>query len=451
MNKKILIIGVVVLIALTVGLYFFFSTRSDNAVVTNEPNVTSITYKNTDYGFNFTLPESWQGYTVINETWNGNPLTNTPAQTGPKLIIRNPKWTASAPYEDLPILVFTTAQWNSYTKEDFAVSAAPIPATELAHNSTYVFALPPRWNFDDNLGYKEAENIFAGNPISTFNIANNLNTGKSEAIDANNATYNINGQSVTLVNGVSIVPVAPGSQSMVTTRYFGNGVTHDFDADGRLDTAFILTQNTGGSGTFYYVVVALNTAHGYVGSSGFLLGDRIAPQTTNMSQNTSTPNVIIVNYADRKAGEPFTTAPSVGKSVWLKLDTKTLQLGEVIKNFEGEADPNKMTLGMKTWNWVNTKYSNGTTVTPKTNKFALTFKADKTFSATTDCNGVGGEYTVKGNKITFTKMMSTLMFCEGSQEQDYSKMLDQVESYMFTSKGELVLNLKLDTGSMIFK
>ena len=266
-----------------------------------------------------------------------------------------------------------------------------------------------------------------------------------------NATYIIEGQSVKLVSGVSIVPAAPGSASNVITQYFGNEVNHDFDGDGRQDTAFILTQNTGGSGTFYYVVVALNKVDGYKGSQGFLLGDRISPQTTEMSQNSSTPDVIVVNYADRKKGETFTVQPSVGKSVWLKLDTKTMQFGEVAQNFEGEADPNKMTLGMKTWNWVSTMYSNDMTVTPKINKFELTLKDNKTFSATTDCNGVGGEYTVSGDKITFTKMMSTQMYCDGSQEQEYSKMLSQVQSYMFTSKGELVFSLKLDTGTMIFR
>jgi len=277
------------------------------------------------------------------------------------------------------------------------------------------------------------------------------NPGKSEAVYPKDATYSIDGQPVTLVNGVSVSPAAPGSASMITTRYFGNEITHDFDGDGRLDTAFILTQNTGGSGTFYYVVVSLNMARGYIGSAGFLLGDRISPKAIEMSKNLSTPDVIVVNYADRKTGEAFTVKPSVGKSVWLKLDIKTMQLGEVIQNFEGEADPNKMTLGMKTWNWVNTIYSNDTIVIPKTNKFAVTFKTDKTFSATTDCNGVGGEYIINGNKITLTKMMSTMMYCEGSQEQDYSKMLSQIQSYMFTSKGELVFSLKLDTGSMIFK
>lgn len=267
-----------------------------------------------------------------------------------------------------------------------------------------------------------------------------------------NATYTIDGQMVTLKDGVSVVPAAPGSASRVTTQYFGNEVSSDFDGDGRSDTAFIVTQNTGGSGTFYYLVAALNTIHGYVGSQSFLLGDRIAPQTTEMSRDPKTPKIIIVNYADRKAGESFAVQPSVGKTVRLILDPKTMQFGEVAANFEGEADPQKMTLGMQTWNWVQTVYNNDTTVTPKVaKKFTLTLKSDKTFSATTDCNGVGGEYTVTGNRIKFTKMMSTLMYCEGSQEQDFTKMLGQVQSYMFSSRGELVFDLQYDSGSMIFR
>jgi heat shock protein HslJ len=252
------------------------------------------------------------------------------------------------------------------------------------------------------------------------------------------ATYGIDGQSVTA--------------SVITTQYFGNEVSHDFDGDGRQDTVFILTQNTGGSGTFYYVVVALNTVNGYVGSHGLFLGDRIAPQTTEIAQSPGNSNIVVVNYADRKPNESFAVAPSVAKSIWLLLDPKTMQFGEVAQNFEGEADPTKMTLGMQKWNWIRTLYSDGKIVAPRTTgKFILTLKADKTFSASTDCNGVGGEYTTTGNKITFTKMMSTLMYCDGSQEQDFTKMIGEIQSYHFTSKGELVFDLKMDSGSMIFK
>ncbi len=158
------------------------------------------------------------------------------------------------------------------------------------------------------------------------------------AADYKDAEYIIDGQRVRLVDGKAEVEAAPGSASKITTTYFGNEVRHDLNGDGREDVAFLLTQNSGGSGTFYYVVAALNTERGWVGSEALLLGDRIAPQTTEVSQNPKHVGVIIVNYADRAPGEPMTTQPSVGKSIWLKLDPATMQWGEVAQNFEGESD-----------------------------------------------------------------------------------------------------------------
>jgi hypothetical protein len=106
----------------------------------------------------------------------------------------------------------------------------------------------------------------------------------------------------------------PGSAAKIVTRYFGNEATGDLNSDGTPDTALLLTQSGGGSGTFYYVVVALKTKDGYMGTNAVLLGDRIAPQTTELRDGT-----VIVNYADRKPGEAMTTLPSVGVSKYLKV------------------------------------------------------------------------------------------------------------------------------------
>ena len=122
------------------------------------------------------------------------------------------------------------------------------------------------------------------------------------------------------------------------------------------------------------------------------------------------------------------------------------------ENFEGEADPLRMNLQMKTWTWVSTLYNDGKEVKPKEpNKFSITFSKDGAFGATTDCNGVGGKYKVNGTQITFSEMISTLMFCEGSQEAEFNQLLTNTSSYHFTSKGELVFDLKFDSGSVIFK
>lgn len=103
---------------------------------------------------------------------------------------------------------------------------------------------------------------------------------------------------------------------MVTTRYFGNEATGDLNGDGLPDTAFLITQDTGGSGLFYYVVVALQTPSGYTTTNAYLIGDRIAPQSTDISTSTQE---LEVNYADRMPGEPMTAQPSVGTTLYLKV------------------------------------------------------------------------------------------------------------------------------------
>lgn len=137
--------------------------------------------------------------------------------------------------------------------------------------------------------------------------------------DYKSATYQIDGQMVTLKDGVAHIVAGDDTAPQATVRYFGNDVKADFNEDGLADVAFILTQDNGGSGTFYYAVAALKTAGGYKGTNGIFLGDRIAPQTTEFREGE-----IIVNYADRKPSEPFTTQPSVGVSKYLKIDGERL-------------------------------------------------------------------------------------------------------------------------------
>lgn len=140
--------------------------------------------------------------------------------------------------------------------------------------------------------------------------------------------YTIAGQKVTLKHGVSEKGV----------RYFGNDLQHDLNEDGRLDTVFFITHETGGSGTFYYIVARLDTTNGPVGSDAVFLGDRISPQTITLdegktTQGTNRKNVIVANYVERNPGESFVVPPSVGKSMWLKLDPETMQFGEVAQGY----------------------------------------------------------------------------------------------------------------------
>ncbi|MFA6463514.1 MAG: hypothetical protein WCV55_00735 [Candidatus Paceibacterota bacterium] len=137
--------------------------------------------------------------------------------------------------------------------------------------------------------------------------------------DFKNTSYSIEGQVVTLQNGLAETEILPGSASKKTTKYFGNELKTDLDGDGLQDVAFLLTQNSSGSGTFYYVVVALNTKDGYVGTNAILLGDRIAPQTTEFKDGK-----IVVNFAERLPNEPMTAKLSRGVSKYFQVQDNKL-------------------------------------------------------------------------------------------------------------------------------
>ena len=126
-------------------------------------------------------------------------------------------------------------------------------------------------------------------------------------------------RNITHKNGTYLI-----DNQQVNATYFGNEVVHDFNNDGRQDKAYLITYDPGGSGTFYYVVVTLDTPAGLVNSEPYFLGDRIAPQTTELGGVNK--DILIVNFADRKLSDSFAVPPSVGKTVRLSLDLKTMKL-----------------------------------------------------------------------------------------------------------------------------
>ena len=131
--------------------------------------VKQVIYKNTQFGFMFVLPQDWNGYTIVNDKWKGNNVkSGKTTETGPMISIRNPKWTTKTRYQDIPILIFTMDQWKALQNDTFHIGAAPIGPSELGRNSTYVFALPARYNYAFPEGWKEVESYLAGKPIQTF-------------------------------------------------------------------------------------------------------------------------------------------------------------------------------------------------------------------------------------------------------------------------------------------
>ncbi|SPF41243.1 Antirepressor regulating drug resistance protein (fragment) [Candidatus Desulfosporosinus infrequens] len=155
--------------------------QNTNANTPNSPSSSStasdsIVYKNTQYGFNFTLPESWKNYSIVSSQWEAlaqesQQTGKTANETGPIISIRDPQWTSKIPRQDIPIMVFTLDQWVSLQQGIFHIGAAPIGPSELGRNNSYVFALPARYNFAFPAGYEEVETILKSNPLQAAQTA----------------------------------------------------------------------------------------------------------------------------------------------------------------------------------------------------------------------------------------------------------------------------------------
>lgn len=133
----------------------------------------TIVYTNTQYGFQFSLPEGWKNYLIVSSKWEGLAIdeksaSEKVAETGPIISIRDPLWTAQTPRQDIPIMVFTLSQWNSLQQGAFHIGAAPVGPSELGRNGNYVFALPARYNFAFPPGYEEVEKILSGKPLKAL-------------------------------------------------------------------------------------------------------------------------------------------------------------------------------------------------------------------------------------------------------------------------------------------
>lgn len=137
-------------------------------------------------------------------------------------------------------------------------------------------------------------------------VVSNTEQGETFKPDPSNATFSFDEDSVTLSSGKNETPVAPGSAIVEETILMDKFAYGDLNADGREDTALLLAQYGGGSGTFIYVAVYVSGPVNYKGSEAIFLGDRIAPQ--NISINNG---VVTVVYLDRKADEPLVAEPTV--------------------------------------------------------------------------------------------------------------------------------------------
>ena len=130
-----------------------------------------------------------------------------------------------------------------------------------------------------------------------------------------NITVTLDGAAVTLTDGVAETPAAPGSAAKNTVRIVGEPVMGDATGDGTADAALLIENDPGGSGTFYYAVLAVDDNGTYRSTNAVPLGDRIDPQGIEFAGDR-----FVYRFLDRKPSEPLAAAPGVEKRVEIVFD-----------------------------------------------------------------------------------------------------------------------------------
>jgi hypothetical protein len=189
MNKKNTIRTIIIVALLLVigSVWFVLNSRKQVAtppLPTIQTN-SSIEYINNQYGFRFSLPQEWKGYSIISGTWKGNTVSkngqvNVDVLQGPMISIRSPLWSYQTPRQDIPIMIFTTKQWVDLQQDKFHIGAAPINPSQLGSSTEYVYALPARYNYAYTTGWEEVEQILKGSPLQPLST----NSSSSVHIDS---------------------------------------------------------------------------------------------------------------------------------------------------------------------------------------------------------------------------------------------------------------------------
>lgn len=103
------------------------------------------------------------------------------------------------------------------------------------------------------------------------------------------------------------------------------------------------------------------------------------------------------------------------------------------------------------WKWKETTQGIETIIPKNPSNFTLTFTKDGNVNGTTDCNNFSGTYFVNNQQIKFGSFMSTLMYCDGSQEQEFinsiqdSSFVINGDTLTFTNASSTVLLTKVNS------
>lgn len=231
-------------------------------------------------------------------------------------------------------------------------------------------------------------------------------------------------------------PAAPGSAEetvvkLTDRRVFG-------EVNGREIGAAVLYTRTGGTGTFYDLVLVVRKAEGWVNTDSVSLGDRVKVQDVTLENGR-----LVVSMTAHGPKDPMCCPTD-------KVVKRFVVRNDLLVPVPGEAGevPSSALVG-PVWQWIQTLYNDGKKFAPSQPKnYTVQFRKDGNVAVKADCNLKGGAYSAENSRISIEITHSTMAACEeGSLEDQFTRDLT-AGAIWFLKDGDLYIDLKYDSGTM---
>ena len=124
--------------------------------------------------------------------------------------------------------------------------------------------------------------------------------------------------------------------------------------------------------------------------------------------------------------------------------------GQSVRAVSGSEDDTSSLVG-PVWKWIYTIKKDGTKyIPPESVNYTVQFLEAGMLRVKADCNAKGGVYSVQGNRLIIEITYSTRAACgEGSLEDQFVRDL-MSGAVFFLKDRDLSLDLKFDSGRMMF-
>jgi heat shock protein HslJ len=242
-------------------------------------------------------------------------------------------------------------------------------------------------------------------------------------------------------------PFVEGGASRPTVTFTGAYALGDLNGDGLDDAAVVLVENSGGSGSFFYLALVLNQDGNPENVVTQLLGDRAQVESVTIDGAE-----IAIKAMAHAPGDPM-CCPTQEVDLTYRFDE-----GQLVEVAEEMPEPDvedaaETEIVDITWQWTELVETTpaGQSLVPNPKNYTLVLRSDGTYQVQADCNLSSGNYTLEGERLTLLPGPTTLAECGPDSLYDlYLAKLGSVES-LSLEDGRLVLHLRDGAGNMAFR